>query len=326
MVMSQSLYKVLKQRHSECDITVMAPAWTQPLLERMPEVSQSMALDLQHGELNLGKRREIGKSLREAGFTDAIVLPNSLKSALIPFHAGIRRRVGWRGEMRYLLLNDCRHLNKAAFPLMVQRFAALGTANADRPPEDIPRPGLVASFEQMHQAREKYALQSLSPVLALCPGAEFGSSKQWPAEHYAELSNYLLRAGWQVWIFGSGNDSLMAEAIMADIDDEQRGHCHDLTGKTTLGEAIDLLSQSECVVSNDSGLMHIAAALGKPIVALFGSTSPEFTPPLTDKVKLLSTQIECRPCFKRECPYGHKRCLTEIKPEQAVAAIYELAS
>ncbi len=323
--MSQSLYKVLRQRHSNCEITVMAPAWTLPLLERMPEVSHSIALDLQHGELALGKRRQIGKQLRTSGFTDAIVLPNSFKSALIPFHAGIKRRVGWRGEMRYGLLNDCRSLNKAVFPLMVQRFAALGTGHASRPPEDIPRPALTTRFEQIHQARNRLGLKSTAPVLALCPGAEFGSSKQWPAEHFAELSNYLLRAGWQVWIFGSANDQLMAEAVLADIENEQLEKCHDLTGKTSLGEAIDLLSQAECVVSNDSGLMHVAAALGKPIVALYGSTSPEFTPPLTDKVKLLSTQIECRPCFKRECPYGHKRCLTDIKPEMALAAIHELA-
>jgi heptosyltransferase-2 len=134
----------------------------------------------------------------------------------------------------------------------------------------------------------------------------------------------LLSEGWRVWFFGSTNDQLVTESIMADIEPAYFDRCANLAGKTSLGQAIDLLACARVVASNDSGLMHIAAALGKPIVAMYGSTSPDFTPPLADKVKLLSTDIECRPCFKRECPYGHLRCLNELRPALAIDAVAKL--
>jgi heptosyltransferase-2 len=169
-------------------------------------------------------------------------------------------------------------------------------------------------------------LQQQRPILALAPGAEFGDSKQWPAEHFASLANAMLVQGWQVWIFGSANDALAAESILADIEPQFLDHCHNLAGATSLGQAIDLLSLAETVVSNDSGLMHIAAALQRRLVAVYGSTSSEFTPPLAEQVELLATDIECRPCFKRVCPYGHRRCLTELLPEKAIQAVKDLNS
>jgi heptosyltransferase-2 len=326
MVMAQSLFILLKAQNAAHRITVMAPDWTRPVLARMPEVDESLDLPLAHGELALGKRRRIGKSLRERHFDRAIVLPNSLKSALIPFHAGIPKRVGWRGEIRDLLLTDCRRLDKKKYPLMVQRFAALALPADAPPPEDIPAPALTFAEEQRAATLAAFELGTEQPILTLCPGAEFGEAKQWPAEHFAVLANTMLEQGWQVWIFGSRNDQLAGEAILADINTDCLPRVHNLAGRTDLGQAIDLLSLAGAVVSNDSGLMHIAAALAKPVAAIYGSTSPDFTPPLSEKVELLATDISCRPCFKRVCPYGHRRCLTELHPDEAIRALHKLTT
>lgn len=324
--MAQSLFMSLKDRYPDCCISVLAPEWTRPLLERMPQVEKSIDSALDHGELKLGTRRAMGKSLQKEGFTSAIVLPNSFKSALIPFHARIPRRIGWRGEWRNLLLTDCRRLDKENFPLMVQRFVALAHPGSDDPIQRIPRPKLANDPATVEKTLQKFGVNYEGRVVVVCPGAEFGDSKQWPCEHYAALSNTLIADGWTVWILGSTNDAITAQAILSDIETDKLSCCKDLTGRTSLSEAIDLMSAADIVVSNDSGLMHIAAALDKPIVALYGSTSPDFTPPLAERVKLLSTDIECRPCFKRDCPYGHKRCLTELDPARAIDAVNELVN
>lgn len=324
MVMAQSLFMSLKLQHPECKITVMAPGWTRPLLSRMPQVNHSISLPIGHGELRLGARHALGKVLRMNGYTTAIVLPNSFKSALIPFFARIPRRIGWRGEWRNLLLNDCRVLEEALLPLMVQRFAALAYGHVEDLPQRIPRPRLKIDAAEQQQALAAFKLDASARTLAICPGAEFGTSKQWPARHFSALCNEVIAAGWNVWIFGSANDKEFAATILSGVDDAKLAHCRNLAGSTTLAQAIDLLSTVSAVVSNDSGLMHIAAALDLPIAAIFGSTSPDFTPPLSERARLLSTDIECRPCFKRECPYGHLRCLTELAPERVIAALNEL--
>lgn len=326
MVMAQSLFMCLKDQYPDCRISVLAPDWTRPLLDRMPEVEKGISLQMDHGELALGKRRAIGRSLASEQFTTAIILPNSFKSALIPFHAGIPNRIAWRGEWRNLLLSDCRRLDKKAFPLMVQRFAALAYPAARVPPLYIPEPRLQSDPENVEEALEEFRLGIENRILAICPGAEFGDAKQWPAEHFAATCKAKIDDGWVVWIFGSKKDAEVADEILTELSEEQKKSCVSLAGRTSLAQAIDLLSVAETVVSNDSGLMHIAAALDKPIVALYGSTSPDFTPPLSSRSSLLFTDIECRPCFKRECPLEHKKCLTELEPGRAIAAIEELVS
>ncbi len=326
MVMAQSLFMCLKLNHENCRISVLAPAWTRPLLDRMPEVEKGISLSIGHGELALKKRRSLGRALRAEQFSTAIVLPNSFKSALIPFHAGISRRIAWRGEWRNFLLSDCRRLDTKNFPLMVQRFAALAFPLAAKPPAHIPEPRLQSDPASVDAALAEFALEASDRVLAICPGAEFGVAKQWPAQHFAKACQALIEEGWKVWIFGSEKDFPVAQEILQRLPEPQRQSCVSLAGRTTLAQAIDLLSAVKAVISNDSGLMHIAAALDKPIVALYGSTSPDFTPALTKRSKSLVTDIECRPCFQRECPLGHRKCLTELKPERAINAVHELIS
>ncbi len=323
MVMAQSLFMLLKSAHPQAELTVLAPAWSKPLLQRMPEVDHELDLSFGHGELSLWARRQFALALPRK-YDLAVVLPNTFKSALIPFFAGIPRRVGWRGECRNLLLTDCRQLDRENFPRMVQRFVALGVPASPLPPAQISVPRLRTDPEQARFSVELLQLQALEKTVVICPGAEFGEAKQWPAAHYAQLCERLIESAWQVWIMGSANDNEVAGQIVSALPSEHQRLCHNMAGKTTLDQAVDLLSLATVVVSNDSGLMHIAAALNKPVVALYGSTSPDFTPPLVDRVKLLSTKIECRPCFQRKCPLVHLRCLTEISPQRVFDELQNL--
>ncbi|QFU77694.1 lipopolysaccharide heptosyltransferase II [Halioglobus maricola] len=312
MVMSQVLYRVLVDNRPDVVIDVLAPGWSEPIIARMPEVRRAINLPLGHGELGLGRRRALGHDLRKEHYDQAILLPNSLKSALVPFFAGIERRTGWRGEWRYGLLNDLRILDQEALPLMVQQFAALGFDATAQLPVQLPAPRLQVDGAQAAACRSKFGLVDDSPILALCPGAEFGGAKRWPAPYYAELAQDYLQRGWQVVLFGSIKDQDVTGEIAAACDGQARGSaCIDLAGRTALAEAVDMLSLADAVVSNDSGLMHIAAALGRPLVVVYGATSPGFTPPLNDNSATLVSTIDCAPCFQRECPLGHHRCMRD---------------
>ena len=322
MVMAQALFMALKEKHPDCQIDVLAPDWSRPILERMPEVSTALVLPFGHGVLRLKDRRQFGHRLRDRQYDRSIVLPNSLKSALIPYWAGIPVRTGWRGEMRYHLLNDLRVLNKKDYPLMIERFIALAFDKGIELPDILPFPKLTIKQESRNEALRKFSLQVNSrPVLALCPGAEFGESKKWPEAHYAKLAGARIDAGWQVWIFGSSNDVAVAESIKGSIGTE---FVHDLTGRTSLAEAVDLLSVVQAVVTNDSGLMHIAAALGRPLVVAYGSTSPEFTPPLSNRVRMESLGLDCSPCFQRECPLQHGNCMKQLSVDRLDEALTDL--
>ena len=318
MVMAQSLFKVL-QAPGDTEITVLAPPWSVPILAQMPEVARTLDMPVGHGVLGLGVRRQLGHALSGAGFDRAIVLPGSFKSALVPWFAKIPRRTGYLGEQRWGLLNDIRPLNRRvrrAMPMNVQRFVALGLPKAS-PAVDIPRPALAVARARAVESAARFGLATGEPVVALCPGAEYGPAKRWPAEHFAAVANHQLGRGRKVWLFGSQKD----REIAARINGLCQGGCADLSGRTTLGEAVHLLSLARHVVTNDSGLMHIAAAVGCHIVALYGSSSDAFTPPLTDRCHRLTLDLECSPCFQRECPLGHLRCLKELPPERVLAVL-----
>ena len=311
MMMAQVLFQLLHQQNSNCELHVLAPAWSQALLSRMPEVQKSIVLPFGHGQLQLRARYQFAKQLKSENYDQAIVMPNSLKSALIPYWANIPKRTGWLGEYRFGLLNDVRYLNKKQFPKMVERFAALAFPAQTILPATLPVPQFSIRSEEVDFALQKQGLsRSSKPILALCPGAEFGSSKCWPPSHYAAIANEKLNEGWAVWIFGSANDRAIAETIQKQTEER----CVNLAGKTALSEAVDLLALAKCVVTNDSGLMHIAAALDRSVIALYGSTSPDFTPPLSSRAKILKLNLSCQPCFKRECPLKHHHCMELLLP------------
>jgi len=317
MVMAQSLFKALKKNQSNCRITVLAPAWSKPILARMPEVSASVTMPVGHGQLALGHRWQLGRSFN-GQFDQAIILPGSYKSALVPMFAGIRRRTGFRGEQRYGLLNDLRKLDKKSLPHNVQRFVALGLAAGESavPLDLIEPPTLEIKLDQRSDLCRRFSLASEVTTIALCPGAEFGPAKQWPAAHFAEVARHQINQGRQILIFGSKKDQPVAEQIC-----QQAKGCVDLTGKTTLSEVIDLMSLASHVITNDSGLMHVAAAVGCYVVAIYGSSSDAFTPPLTQSADRLYLELSCRPCYQRSCPLGHLDCLNKLDPSRVISSI-----
>jgi heptosyltransferase-2 len=325
MVMAQSLLKVLKQQHPSAQIDVLAPEWSRPILTRMPEVRGTHAMPVGHGKLDLKSRKQVAKALKSIGYDQTIVLPNSLKSALIPWLAKIPQRTGWRGEMRYGLLNDIRPLDKSKYPLMIDRFCALAYSKDAPLPEKLPYPELEIEPENQQAALDKLGLHLNNPMIALCPGAEFGESKRWPEHHYAAVAQQLISQGHQVWIFGSEKDQLVGDAIVNGLPESAKGMITNLAGKTSLADAVDLLAYSKAVITNDSGLMHVAAALKRPLIAIYGSTSPDFTPPLSDNVKIARLDLDCSPCFERTCPLGHGHCLTQLMPDRILNAFIELS-
>ncbi len=316
MVMAQALFRHLAARHPGAAIDVLAPAWTFPLLARMPEVRRPIEMPLGHGQLGLGVRRALGRALRPEGYDWAICLPLTWKSALVPFHARIPRRTGYWGEFRLGLINDRRRLRTAP-ATMVGRYLALGQPPGESLPEPIPRPRLAVDPADQARALERLGLAPDDGLLlALCPGAEYGPAKRWPVAHFAAVARHWLARGGRVWIFGGDKDAPLGEAIL-----EAAPGAVNLAGRTRLPEAIDLLALADVVVSNDSGLMHVAAALDRPLVALYGSSTPDYTPPLSNRARILSLNLPCSPCFQRQCPQGHTRCLTELAPGRVIAAL-----
>lgn len=321
MVMAQALYKLLKQRAPESVIDVLAPAWSLPLLERMPEVRHGVEVPVVHGEFGLATRYRLGKKLRAEHYDRAIVLPRSLKAALIPFFAGAKRRSGYRGEMRYGLINDMRPLDKDVLTKTVERYLALGMeANDPLPPQTIPTPRLNTDEGNIARLCESLSLQG-EGAIALLPGAEYGPAKQWPIAYWAELAKRLAGEGHAVWLLGSQKDHPNAQQIIEEAG--APAGVVNLCGQTALVDAVDLLSICSAAVSNDSGLMHVAAAVGIPLVGIYGSSTPAYTPPLSERAAVLYRNLDCSPCFKRECPYGHTRCLQEILPQEVYTALSE---
>jgi len=317
MVMAQSLYRLLKQRTPAPAIDVIAPSWSLPVLARMPEVARGLELALGHGELGLGKRRALGMRLRSERYRQAIILPRSAKAALVPFFARVPRRTGFRGEWRYGLLNDIRRSD----PLLdqtVKRFVALGSDRTEPALPELPglRPRLNVDTANQERLWRELELPTDRRMIALLPGAEYGPAKRWPSERFAELASHLVATGIGVLILGSAKERELGEEVRKPAASPL---VRNLCGATTLGDAIDVLAAVDVAVSNDSGLLHIAAATGAHVIAIYGSSSPEFTPPLTDAKTVLYRALQCSPCFERVCPLGHLRCLRDI----TVAAVLD---
>jgi heptosyltransferase-2 len=316
-VMAQVLLMRLQQYHPGLQIDALAAPWVAPVLQRMPEVARIIDNPFAHGELSLQARYRLARKLAANGYQRAYILPNSLKSALIPFFAGIPERIGFTGEGRYGLVNRRHTLDQAALPLMVERFAQL----AERPGAPLPRPLPMPRLRSnVHQQTTSFTLLDLrrpEKVAIFCPGAEYGPAKRWPARHFAALADQLSERGYAVWMLGSAKDKAIGDEI---IRLARQAQVVNLCGNTSLTQAIDLIATADFVVCNDSGLMHVAAALGRPLIAVYGSSSPGFTPPLSPEARIISLQLECSPCFKRECPLGHLDCLNKLEPPRVLEA------
>ena len=313
-ILSQPLLARLQQQQPDLRIDILAASWVAPVYTRMPGVDAILPNPFAHGELACLKRWRLGRSLARHHYSKAFLLPNSFKSALLPFFAGIPQRIGFTGEARYGLVN-CRHqLDTTALPLMVDRFAQLAEPPGVLPTRPIPFPQLDSSPEQQADTLKTLGLENARQPVVFCPGAEYGSAKRWPARHFASLAQSLADRGHAIWLLGSGKDIAVAESIQ----NLAPGTCRNLCGSTRLEQAIDLIASAQLTLCNDSGLMHVAAALGKPLIALFGSSSPQFTPPLSRHAEVLSLSLHCSPCFKRECPFGHLDCLEHLEPDQVL--------
>jgi heptosyltransferase-2 len=319
-ILAQPLFARLHARHPGLALDAFAPAWAAPVLARMREIRRVIPNPFVHGEFNLAGRWRASRELAREGYDAAIVLPNSWKSALLPFFAGIPQRIGFRGEARYGLLNRIHRLDEAALPQLAQRYALLAEEVGTTAPAPLAAPHLEMNPDSVRATLAALGLDAAPAPVAFCPGAEYGPAKRWPARHFAELGRRLAQTDFPVWIVGSAKDA----PIGAEIEQISGGAARNLCGRTDLAQAIDLLSCARLVVSNDSGLMHVAAALDRPLVALYGSSSTAYTPPLSRRARLLSLGLECSPCFKRECPLGHFKCLNDLTPERVLGEIKEI--
>ena len=316
-VMTEPLLRRLAARGER--LTVGALPWVAPVYRAMPQVADVIEFPFAHGGLQLKARRSIAKRI-EGQFDKAYVLPNSLKSALLPLLARIPERIGYLGETRIGLLTH-RLKNPKNKPPMVAFYSALsgeGDLQGDRPQLQMHTAEIAATLDGLGLQRGRYVV--------FAPGAEFGPAKRWPAHHFSELAAQL---DGPVVLLGSGKEAALCDEIAAPVNARQPGKCLNLAGKTSLPQALALIAGCRSAVSNDSGLMHVAAAFGVPQVAIFGSSSPLHTPPLNDKARVLwlkaepayQPPLDCAPCFARECPLGHTRCLNDISALQALQAL-----
>ena len=314
--MAQSLFKVLKARQPERAIDVLAPEWSLPVVTRMPEVRSAVLSRTGHGRIDLATRRQIAASLRGC-YDRAIVIPRSFKAALVPWLARVPVRTGFRGESRFLLINDVRPFDRQILDQTVKRIVALGLDAGESLPRELPGPSLRISTDNQARVIDALGLHLERPVIAMMPGAEYGPAKRWSVEKFAELAARLNAAGYAIWILGSQKDAAAGGRI-ADGSEAVN-----LCGRTSLEDVIDLLAVCEQAVTNDSGLMHIASAVGIRVNVIYGSSSSKVTPPLTKKSEIHEIDLDCKPCFARECPLGHSRCLADISVESVFAKIVE---
>ena len=316
LVMSQTLLKLLQQKfQGNLAIDIFANKFLHPILLRMPEVTNIMENPFQHKSLQLIQRIKLSFHLRKNKYDEVIVLPNSLKSALTPFFAVIKKRTGFIGESRYILLNNYYKLDKIYLPLMVDRFCALG--NDGIKVENISFPRLQVNMENQNLLLNKFNLSQDKALIAFCPAAEYGPAKRWPPEYFARLADLIPEDKYQILILGSKKDLALSNEIIGKTHKKIINCC----GETNLADAVDILAMAKYTVTNDSGLMHIACAVNSKVLAIYGSTSTNFTPPLNSTAEIIKIDLECSPCFQRTCKFGHYNCLKQISPAMLLSKI-----
>jgi heptosyltransferase-2 len=322
-VMSQPLLAAIKASYPNAVIDVLATPWVAPVYRACKEVDRSIEADLRHGQLQWGLRRTLAAQIKKLGYASCYVLPNSFKSALIPWLANIPVRIGYQGEWRRFLLTETKvNPPKTQRIPMVEHYAHLcaPSRNADAATR-LPHLSPTATALEAARTRLQAAGIQMDALVVLCPGAEYGPSKRWPAVHFAALVQSILKARptASIVLLGSPSDRAIGDAIVSSTAFD--GRIFNWCGATTLDEAIAITSMSSNLVSNDSGLMHIGAALQVPQVAIFGSSDPNHTPPNSAKATVISLHLPCSPCHQRECPLGHLNCLNQISPERVFAAL-----
>jgi heptosyltransferase-2 len=314
-VMAQPLLALLKQRHPERAIDVLAPPAVAPVWRAVEQVDQVLETPFRHRALQLRERWRYARTLRARGYLDAYVLPNTLKYALIPWLAGIGRRVGYRGEMRYGLINVM-HRDEVPPRPMVPFYAALAREPSQALAPDLPRPRLRLPGELVAAACERHGVHAARALVVFAPGAEFGAAKRWPPRHFGALAQAIVRADprAQVALLGSPSDRASCDEVVAHAG-AAAANILNLAGATRLDEAVALVARAQAVVSNDSGLLHIASGLNRPVVALYGPTDPGHAPPFSDIARSISLRLDCAPCRQRACPLGHHDCMERMQAE-----------
>lgn len=320
--MSHSLIRRLARMHTAASIDVFSSHALIHIFEQMPEIDEIIENPFGHGQLNLRDRLEVARDIKSRRYDTTYVLPNSLKSALIPFFAKIPNRVGYTGEFRFGLINRRHTLDKNKYSLLASQYLQLAKTDLSESITLSEYPALTVAQRDLGPTLERFNIDPLRPYICLCPGAEYGPAKRWPQEHFTRLAQKLADNHFHTITLGGENDMKIGAMIYKNTHQETQ----DLTGKTTVKEAIQLIAGATCVVTNDSGLMHVAAALSRPLIALFGSSSPEYTPPLSDKAKVLTRALPCSPCFKRVCPLGHTNCLKDITVDEVFINILKLTA
>lgn len=329
-VMTQPLLASIKAQHPTSHIDILASTWVAPIYRACSEVNDVIEAKFEHKQLQWGLRKELARELAVKKYQACFVLPNSFKSALIPWLANIPFRIGYRGEMRFGFINlSLDNPSKESRPPMVEHYLQLSHLwNRDQPSSvsNAIAPKLNVSLMANQSVQTKLADAHINQanIYVICPGAEYGPTKRWPTSHFAQLAQEIITSNLnnQVVLLGSKGDYSSAQEIYSLASQDSR--IHNWCGNTSLDEAIALIDRSKAVISNDSGLMHIAAALKTPQVAIFGSSDPAHTPPLSDKAKIIWLKLPCSPCYKRECPLGHLKCLNDISPEQVFSTLNTL--
>ncbi len=329
-VMTQPLLARLKERYPESKIDVLASTWVAPIYRACSEVHEVIEAKFEHKQLQWGLRKRLAKTLATKKYQLCFVLPNSFKSALIPWLANIPFRIGYQGELRFGLINlSIANPSKVNRPPMVEHYLALSTLlnegqNSSTASSFTPKLNISPAAKQSIQTKLHSAEIDSANIYVMCPGAEYGPTKRWPTSHFAQLAQQLITSdpSTQIILLGGRGDHALAQEIQ--LQAKQLTHIHNWCGATTLDEAIALIGMSKATISNDSGLMHVAAALKTPQVAIFGSSDPAHTPPLSDQARVIWLNLPCSPCHKRECPLGHLHCLNDITPEQVFATLNTL--
>ena len=319
VVGSQSLLIALKQKNPNCTIDIAgSKAWVE-LAKFMPEVNDTFILNLKHGKVDFKARLKEAKELKQRKYDQCIILPNSLKSAILPFLARIRKRTGWLGEQRYILLNDYRKLDKSKYPLMIDRYSALAYSKNEITLK-APLPNLIVPQKYSDNIINKYNIKTDKKIISLCPGAAYGPSKQWPFEYYVKVAKYFIDKGYYIFLLGSPSDKEISHKIEANVN---HNNLFNYTGTTSIPEAISIINLSTHVLSNDSGLANMACALKLETTILYGSTAGSIVaPPISDNAtKMYIPKLDCQPCKKRVCPLDYFKCMMDLKPKKVISQI-----